>query len=134
MFFIDTNVFFEWILGRKNAKDCERLLNLAVDAKLFLVCSHFSIHSICIILTKDNKINDVKKFLDFIYKTPYINVVNLTVEDDKEILEIIENTGLDFDDALQYYCARQMQCEAIITFDKDFKKTKIRALTPADVI
>lgn len=134
MYFVDTNIFFEWLLDRKSAKDCEQLLNLAVEGKTAFVCSHFSIHSVCILLVNENKFNETRMFLEFISKTPFINVINITVEDDKKILEIVEKTDLDFDDALQYYLAGELECSAIITFDKDFRKTSLACLTPAQAV
>ena len=57
------------------------------------------------------------------------------MSDDFRILEIVEKTSLDFDDALQYYVATESKCDAIITFDADFKnKAKILTMTPFEAL
>ncbi len=135
MYFVDTNVFLEWFLDRKNAKDCELFFAKIVSGKIIAVCSRFSIYSILIHITNRKNFEQAKKFLEFINSNENILVVSTGVSDDLKILELVEKYGLDFDDALQYYVATESNCEAIITFDADFKnKAKILTLTPAQVL
>ncbi len=50
---------------------------------------------------------------------PNISVYHTMLEEDLEILDIVDQTALDFDDANQYYVAKKFDAE-IITFDSDF--------------
>ncbi|MBI2597738.1 MAG: type II toxin-antitoxin system VapC family toxin [Candidatus Diapherotrites archaeon] len=135
MYFVDTNVFLEWFLGRKNAKDCELFFEKIVSGKIISICSRFSIYSILIHITNRDNVEKAKKFLEFINSNDNLIVVNTGVSDDLKILELVEKSGLDFDDALQDYVATESNCEAIITFDADFKnKTKILTLTPTQAL
>ncbi len=132
MYFVDTNVFLEWFLGRKNSKECELFFEKIISGKIIAVCSRFSIYSILIHITKRKNFTQAKKFLEFINSNENLIVVNTGVSDDLRILGLVEKTGLDFDDALQYYAATESNCDAIITFDADFKnKAKILTLTPS---
>lgn len=133
MYLLDTNIFLEWLLGRKYSKDCEQLLNSVLEGKLIVVCSRFSIYSICIQLAQAKKPGLVS-FLEFILHSENFQVISTGLEDDIEILNVMDETKLDFDDALQYYTATQFGCEAIVTFDKDFKKTNLKSLTPKQAI
>ncbi len=134
MYLIDSNIFLELILGRKHALDCQKLFEKIEEKKLVAVCSHFSVFSICIYLTKNHKVGAAKKFLEYVFSLDGLKVVNTTVQDDLKIIELMEKTGLDFDDCLQYYVALETNCLGIISFDKDFKKTKLNAFFPAQVL
>src|SRR3989344_2141271 len=130
MFFIDTNIYLEWLLGRSKSKDCEKLLKLIEDNEFTAVSSRFSFYSIAIYLTRNKKNEELKKFLEYIFSLEKLLIVNTSVEDDLEIIKLMEETKLDFDDSLQYYIAKQLKCKALITFDKDFNKTDMRIFTP----
>lgn len=134
MYFIDTNIFLEWLLGRKHAHECEKLLELIQEKMLSGVCSHFSIHSICLYMINEGKEEAAEKFIEFILSTENLQVINATVADDFKIFKLMKTLPLDFDDALQYYTAMETNCLGIITFDSDFKKTKIKTFTPKDII
>jgi len=134
MYFIDTNIFLEWLLGRTHKNECEKLINMAQKGKLKLICSRFSIYSICIYITKLKEFKVAHDFIRLILETKNIEMVNTSLNDDLKIIQTIEKTNLDFDDALQYYLAKETNCKAIITFDKDFKKTKIKTIVPAQIV
>lgn len=106
MYLIDTNIFFELIFDRKHADGCEKLFMQIQDKKIKAICSHFSIHSICVYLLNGKKFGQAKQFLKQIYS--------------------LEN--------MQYYIASQLGCEAIVTFDKGFKKTKMKIFEPKDIV
>ncbi|MDO8634274.1 MAG: PIN domain-containing protein [archaeon] len=133
MYFIDTNIFFEWLLGREKAKECEQLLEALEKSKMPAFCSHFSVHSVCIYFSK-NKMPVAKKFVKYVKAFQALQTINTSLEDDFEILEAMTKFGLDFDDALQYYMAKQIGCTEIITFDKDFKKTDLKPITPSQAL
>lgn len=134
MYFIDTNIFLEWLLGRKNAAECEKLFEAVETGEIEAACSHFSIHSICIYLAGNNKIKEAEKFLKFILAAEKMQVINTTISDDLKAIKSMEKTGLDFDDTIQYYIATETNCESIITFDKDFKRAGIGTFTPKEIL
>lgn len=134
MYLIDTNIFFELIFNRKNAVDCEKLFLQIQDKKIKAICSHFSIHSICVYLLNGKKAEKAKQFLKQIYSLENLEIIATTINEDIKIVELSEELGLDFDDSMQYYIAVQLGCDAIITFDKDFKKTKMKIFEPKEAI
>ena len=125
MYFIDTNIFLEWFLGQENAHDCELLFEKIKSNDATAVCSMFSVYSVLIYLTRTKNSAQAKKFLEFINSIDNIYVASTTLSDGLKILDEMEKTGLDFDDALQHYTATSLGCNAIITFDKDFTKLNL---------
>lgn len=79
--------------------------------------SDFSFHSIGVILFKNNKENIFQKFsIDVI---PKIKIITLSKEFYKDLADVKQNVGLDFDDAYQFKVAKEHGLE-IITMDKAF--------------
>ena len=132
MYFIDTNVFLEYFLDRQYAEQCEKIFNAIKAKKISAVCSYFSMQSICICAVGMKKQRQFQRFLDYISGLDNLSVIYTNVSDSKQILKTTEETSLDYDDALQYYIAEKAGCEAIITLDQDFKKTKINSLHPKE--
>jgi predicted nucleic acid-binding protein len=47
---------------------------------------------------------------------------------------IAQKIGLDFDDALQYYVAKELGVDAIVSFDEHFDRLDIRRLEPRNLL
>ena len=130
MYLIDTNIWLENLLDQKRAKEVKEFLN-NVETRLLYI-SDFTLHSIAIILTKLKKYDTLVKFLDDLFANNKINLVRLEPESMKNVLTVISQYNLDFDDAYQYVCADSYNLE-IISFDTDFDKTKLSRKTPAEI-
>jgi len=120
MILIDTNIFLELLLAQDKKAIAEKVLKPVEMGEVNAVISGYSLHSIEFILNVKKKNNILKEFLQALIDYPNISVYHTTLEEDLEILEIVEQTKLDFDDANQYYVAKKFGAE-IMTFDKDFK-------------
>lgn len=132
MFFIDTNIFIEYLLDRKFSAECKKILESVEKKQIDAVCSFFSINSICIAAVAFGKQEETIKMLDFLLNLENLFIAETTIPDNQKILEITKQTSLDFDDALQYFIAKETECNAIITLDADFKKTKMKVLHPKE--
>ncbi|PJA99329.1 MAG: VapC toxin family PIN domain ribonuclease [Ignavibacteriales bacterium CG_4_9_14_3_um_filter_30_11] len=130
MYLIDTNIWLENLLDQERAKEVKEFLN-NVETRLLYI-SDFTLHSIAIILTKLKKYDTFVKFLDDLFVNNKINLVRLEPESMKNVLTVISQYNLDFDDAYQYVCADSYNLE-IISFDTDFDKTKLSRKTPAEI-
>ncbi len=130
MYLIDTNIWLENLLDQERAKEVKEFLN-NVETRLLYI-SDFTLHSIAIILTKLKKYDTLVKFLDDLFANNKINLVRLEPESMKNVLTVISQYNLDFDDAYQYVCADSYNLE-IISFDTDFDKTKLSRKTPAEI-
>ena len=120
MHLIDTNIFLELLLNQGKKEIARNILNRLEKGEIEAVISGFTLHSIEFILSIKKKNDVLKEFLQALQDFPNLSVYHTTVEEDLEIIDIMEQTHLDFDDANQYYIAKKFAAE-IITFDNDFK-------------
>jgi len=120
MFLIDTNIFLELLLDQKKKKLAAGVLTRIESGEIHAVMSGFSLHSIEFILSIKNKTDILKEFLQSLNALTNLSIYHTTLDEDLKILDILEKSKLDFDDANQYYIAKKFDAE-IITFDKDFK-------------
>lgn len=125
---IDTNVFLELLLGRERAQECKELLDMVSRGDEDAVVTHFSIHSIEIILGKNEL--DIAPFLRNVEQAAGLMVYDTSVSDEAAASILMKQVGLDFDDALQYYVAKKLGAEGVVSFDKDFDGLDIPRLEP----
>ncbi|MHA1721993.1 MAG: type II toxin-antitoxin system VapC family toxin [Candidatus Baldrarchaeia archaeon] len=118
MYLIDTNIFLEILLEQEKKEKCKKFLNENIEN---LCISDFSLHSIGVILFRNNKEEVFKNFVDDII--PNIEIVTLPKNSYKDLPKVKKMLGLDFDDAYQYKTAEQHSLR-IVTMDKDFEKVK----------
>ncbi|HED36632.1 MAG TPA: PIN domain-containing protein [Ignavibacteria bacterium] len=130
MYLIDTNIWLENLLDQDRAREVKEFLNNVKSNRLYI--SDFALHSIAIILTKLKKYDTFVKFLDDLFVDNMVNLVRLEPESVKNVLNVILQYNLDFDDAYQYVCAENYNLE-IISFDADFDKTKLSRKTPTEI-
>jgi len=116
MYLIDTNIFLEILLTQEKQDACRKFLEENVGS---LFISDFSLHSIGVILFRNNREEVFKKFLKDII--PNLEITTLPKMSYEDLAEIKKKLGLDFDDAYQYQVARKRNLK-IVTMDKDFKK------------
>ena len=131
MYLIDTNVFLEILLEQEKSKECEALISRAIISNDFHVSS-FTLHSIEVIMLRNNKINELIAFLSDINESRIIRIETNT-EDELNTLRTMKKFKLDFDDSLQVYICEKQNLK-IISFDKHFDKTSIKRLEPKDLI
>ncbi|MFZ5519106.1 MAG: type II toxin-antitoxin system VapC family toxin [Candidatus Zhuqueibacterota bacterium] len=115
MYLVDTNIFLEILLTQEKSEDCKSFLskNIAV-----IGISDFTLHSIGVILFKQN---EEDAFLKFICDTlPKINLLTLPKDKYDKLIDIKIRCGLDFDDSYQYYICKHYDLK-LITMDQDFR-------------
>ncbi len=118
MLLIDTNVFLEILLTQEKREACKEFLDKNIGN---LHISDFSLHSIGVILFRNNKEGIFRKFLDDLI--PRVNIIGLSKEAYRDLPDIRGALELDFDDAYQYKVAGEYNLE-IVTMDRDFEKVK----------
>jgi len=118
MHVIDTNIFLEILLTQEKREICKRFLDANVGN---LHISDFSLHSIGVILFRNNKEGIFKKFVEDVI--PKVKIIGLSKESYKDLPEIKKKFDLDFDDAYQYKVVKDHNLE-IVTMDNDFEKVE----------
>lgn len=118
MYLVDTNIFLEILLQQKRSQDCKDFLHNNTGE---LNLTDFSIHSIGVILFRENEDNLFSKFLTD--TLPKVHLISLPKSQYKEVIQNRKKLKLDFDDAYQYSVCKHYGFK-LTTMDQDFKNVK----------
>ena len=120
MYLIDTNIFLEILLAQEQKDICKEFLVSNIEQ---IYISDFSLHSIGVILFRNNKESIFNKFVKDIIRK--IKILTLSEELYSDLSDVKEKYGLDFDDAYQFKTADEYGL-SIVTQDKDFEKVSTK--------
>lgn len=125
---IDTDTILDFFLARRPFdKEATEIFKLAYSKEILSSVTVLSYANAYYFI---RKFTDKKRALELL---KYLKKIVHTINVDENILENALNSDFtDFEDALQYYCAKSMPAiEIIITRNiKDFNKSKIPVYTP----
>jgi predicted nucleic acid-binding protein len=127
---IDTNIVLELLLEQDKAESVRNLFQKIPVSDLSM--SDFSLHSIGIFLLKIKMPDVLKKFIEDIIIRGGVQVFSLNPSEIINVMGIANRFHLDFDDAYQYAVAEKYNLQ-IISFDRDFDKTKLGRKEPSEV-
>jgi len=125
--FIDTNIFLDVILNRKDVADATQILN-SCHQKLFDgYVADITLLNIDYIASKQTK--NLRDFLDIINQT--FTVVGA---DNKMFDMAFKIDNNDLEDTVQYVCAYTEQCSLIVSNDKKFYRGSIEVLDSVEFV
>lgn len=130
MYLVDTNIWLERLLGQNKSEIVGKFLDYVADVDLAI--SDFALHSIGVILSKLNRRDAFLKFIEDLFINGSVSIVRLEAEDMPEVISVVEEFKIDFDDAYQYIAAQKYSF-TIVSFDKDFDRTPSGRKTPQDI-
>ena len=130
MYLVDTNIFLEVLLSRAKKEECKNFLKSLRDGEKTGMVTDFTIHSIIVIMSNFNKLNELKTFLLSLTAYKGLHLYSTTIADEVKAVEIATKQDLDMDDAIQYSTALSANTEAIISFDKHFNGLSIPRKEP----
>lgn len=130
MILVDTNIFLEFLLGQEHSDECEKLLARLSQGEAEGVVTRFSLHSIEAVYRSDL----LPVFLGNVDHSLGLTVYDTDTVEEVQVADVAKKTGLDFDDAMQYYVARKLRAECIVTFDKHFSGLDVRSAEPNDLL
>ena len=123
--FIDTNIFLDLILKREYYKESLQIFN-AVSKNIYTATIlDISILNINYIAQKQTK--NIREFLNAINDTFEVLGAN-----NKLISKALKMRNNDLEDNLQYICAKDNDCEIIITNDKNFYSKDIEVYSSVE--
>lgn len=131
MILIDTNVFLELLLGQKKAHDCEILLDGVSKGRIEAVMTHFTVHAVEAAIGSGHLLIT---FLRNLENSEGLSIYYTGISEEISIAMLTERTGLNFDDALQYYVAKRLGAEVIVSFDKHFDNLDVPRVEPSQVV
>ncbi|ACO04021.1 MAG TPA: type II toxin-antitoxin system VapC family toxin [Persephonella sp.] len=129
-YLLDTNIWLEALLNQERSEEVIKFLNKYSGESLAI--SDFSLHSIIIILTKLKEFETADLFLDDIIDSG-VKVVSIDSHNLKEVLIVMKEYNMDFDDAYRYFIAKNYNL-VLVSFDKDFDKTDMLRKTPVELM
>ena len=126
--FLDTNVLLDMFLNRDNGASYNVFKKIINEDNYTAFINDITVINTYYILskysTKENALNSVKILCEH---------CKLVTVNENIIDSAISSDFLDFEDAIQYYCAKQIYSDYIITRNiKDFLHSKITVINSDD--
>lgn len=129
--FLDTNVMLD-LLGERDPfyESIAKIVSFADMGEVQIVVSALSYSTVYYILSKFESDRSIKE------KLSKFKVIAITSDlTDKVIDKGLVSRFNDFEDALQYHCALNSNCNILITRNgKDFRESDIPVMTPDEYL
>jgi predicted nucleic acid-binding protein len=129
--FLDTNIILDFIIpNRKYSKEAIMTLKKATDRGYEIYISEDMISTVYYVAKdyKKESINFFKDALKYWQIVPFgANVLN-------QAFDFALKNGLDLEDTLQCFCAKENGCELFLTSDKKFVDCGIKTISYKDFL
>lgn len=132
MYLIDTNIFLEILLDQERSTECQELLETLPDREVMFYVSSFTIHSIEVILERNELYEPLMDFLYDIHKTKGLKRFDTDTLEELEAIKLAQKLNLDYDDAIQYYICKTHNFK-LVSFDKHFDSTDVERIEPKNI-
>ena len=110
--FLDTNILIDYIDNRAGADDAEQIFACGFSGEALLFASSLTFANMAYIIknrTQEEKYDALKQMA---------GVVEILPLGKREVMSAIEQPVSDFEDMLQYQCAKTAGCDYIVTNDR----------------
>ncbi|MFZ4661446.1 MAG: PIN domain-containing protein [Caldilineaceae bacterium] len=131
MYLLDTNIWLERLLGQAQSAVVGRLLATVPTEQLLM--TDFTLHSLGVILNKLGHRSVLTQFVQDVLIDGGVALITLPPLAMYRVVVIMDDFGLDFDDAYQYVAAEREQA-IIVSLDRDFDQTLRGRQTPGQVL
>lgn len=132
-FFLDTNVLIDFIIERDDFYHAAAsIMSYAVDGKVTVAVSSLSMVNANYICVErcDMPLAAYRKKVDFLRR--FISVYGVEASD---IYNSYDGQSRDFEDGVQFYCAKRNDADFIVTRNKkDFKDSDVEVVSPDEAI
>lgn len=127
--FLDTNILIDYIDNRAGADNAEQIFACGFSGEALLFASALSFANIAYIikrLTQEEKYDALSQMANV------VEIVNLRKQ---EVIAAIAQPVKDFEDMLQYQCAKAAGCDYIVTNDRrHYDFSDIEHFTSSDFV
>ena len=131
MYLVDTNIWLERLLDQTRTEEVGRFLDRMPSHRFFI--TDFAFHSIRVVMNRLKRMDAFLRFVQDAFIDGAVSLIHLEPEDTERTARLIEQFGLDFDDAYQYAAAEKHKL-TIVSFDSDFDRTELGRKVPGEVI
>lgn len=122
--YIDTNIFLNAVLNRDN-NISKKVLSFLEDRGFDIILNDISIINIHYYIQKDYSFDIAKQHIQTLLDE--YTIISAT---DRLLSLALNSNFKDFEDAVQYFCAKEYQSDLIITNDKKgFKNSEIETIS-----
>lgn len=132
MHLIDSNIFLEILQNQENKEDCKKVQGEIAEEEIHAAASKYTIHGIEGMLSEEPDALD--KFMTNITSLMTLKIVETTMHQEKQILEIAINSEMDLDEGVQYLVAKKENIEKIISYDTDFDRTDLKRVEYGELV
>ena len=127
--FLDTNILIDYIDNRAGADDAEQIFACGFSGEALLFASSLTFANMAYII-KDRP--QEEKYDALSQMAGVVEIVDLRKQ---EVMAAIANPVKDFEDMLQYQCAKAADCDFIVTNDRrHYDFSDIPHFTSADFV
>ena len=128
--FLDTNVLLDMFLDRDDGSAAALFKNIVENSTYIVYISDITVINTYYILEKFSNKKNARKAVGILIKCCEINV-----GDSATIKKAFNSDFTDFEDAVQYYCAKSSDVELLVTNNiKDFQLSDIKIATASEAL
>lgn len=129
---VDTNVIIDFMMTREPyTADAAQIIKMCADSQIEGYLAAHTIPNLFYILRKNYSVNQRKKLL-----ITLCDIFEVSCIDKKKIIAALENNEFDdFEDCLQFECAKEVVVDYIITRNpKDFENSSVKIVSASDFL
>ncbi|MCF6297850.1 MAG: PIN domain-containing protein [Flavobacteriaceae bacterium] len=128
--FLDTNVLLDMFLARDDGSAADLFKQIADNSTYIVSVSDITVINTYYILEKISNKKNARQAVGILIKCCEINV-----GDSVTIQSAFNSDFTDFEDAVQYYCAKASDVELLVTNNiKDFQLSDIKIATASEAL
>ena len=128
--FIDTNVLLDLLMERDGYQEAAIIMDMSGSTEFRLSVSVLSMSNIAYVLRK--VLNSDELYVALNKLSSFLHIVSVSSED---YFAAVKLRTRDFEDALQYFCAKSSGCDCIIIRNiKDFVFSDIPVVSPKNFL
>lgn len=125
--FVDTNVILDFVLCREGQQYAMDLFQMAEEGKIELFVSFLTMANVAYVARKHRTREELYEYL-----RELSSLFKILSMDEEQFSEALSTIVPDFEDLLQYVCARKNDCDCLITNNvRDFTFSELPIFTPA---
>lgn len=125
--YVDTNIFLDSILNRDNGI-ARQVLFFLEDRNFEIILNDISIINIHYFARKGLETQKLQEYIN-----TFLDEYTIVSADENVLRNAINSGFKDFEDAVQYFCAKEKKAKLIISNDKKgFQKSDIETISSSD--
>ena len=141
--FLDTNVFLEYFVQRRECQAVGKLLSAVEDGKLKAIVSVGCVYTLAYLIRMELKRKDIHRPEQTLRLRTMLNTVMSMVTvgglNQSRIVKGLNDVAFDdVEDSFQYQCGLQAKCDALITINlRDYNNadtSKMEILSPTEFV